>query len=469
MEKNTHRFIKESEGLEEPQSARFISVEDPMIRDDGGNDEHKHESHSWLWKVCILFLIPVCILVAFYMLIDNPRGPLYDQSPSVAYRGETETGSIEFYFIGSLPKSYFYDNSVGLEFYVESPSSSSVYYGYIPSATIHRSNDEYNENSYFVVNTNEVYEHRSSIIGDDEFHEDIKKPLERGKKYIVKISGTHRGIIFKRPERVRYCSFTLEEKKDITTAEDISSSGIISQDTESSVTTMNKSKNKPMATTGSNATSRTESTTSKRTVSHPNSNATSPVADPANTSLETGHEWVDLGTGARWATCNLGASCSTDDGSWYAWGETRPKVSSSWSNYNLRSSGDDINNVIFTKYNTRDRWGVIDNKIKLEASDDAARQTWGGRWRTPTKEEWEALINKCSWVWTSVNGVYGYQVTGTNGRSIFLPKAGRQGIYWSSSLKQDEPPFAWSFVMLSGNYYMEDYNRTCLYMIRPVF
>ena len=76
---------------------------------------------------------------------------------------------------------------------------------------------------------------------------------------------------------------------------------------------------------------------------------------------------------------------------------------------------------------------------------DVARASWGGTWRLPTKEEFEELINCCTWTWTTQNGVNGYKVTSRyNGKSIFLPAAGfrydsslhdagSNAIYWSSS------------------------------------
>ena len=87
-------------------------------------------------------------------------------------------------------------------------------------------------------------------------------------------------------------------------------------------------------------------------------------------------------------------------------------------------------------------------------SDDAARANWGGSWRMPTHDELTELRKKCSWTWTTQNGVEGYKVTSkTNGNSIFLPAAGYRynsslydagsyGYYWSSSLYAYEPDFA---------------------------
>ncbi len=49
---------------------------------------------------------------------------------------------------------------------------------------------------------------------------------------------------------------------------------------------------------------------------------------------------------------------------------------------------------------------------------------WGGTWRTPSRQELEELLNKCSWEYTTSGGVAGYKVTGPNGNSIFLPLGG---------------------------------------------
>ncbi len=87
-----------------------------------------------------------------------------------------------------------------------------------------------------------------------------------------------------------------------------------------------------------------------------------------------------------------------------------------------------------------------DYAAKIEAAtDDAAHKQWGYAWRVPTFDEFQELIDNCSWVWTTLNDINGYQVTGSNGKSIFLPASGdRAGTeirgrgsdcdYWSSSL-----------------------------------
>ncbi len=139
-----------------------------------------------------------------------------------------------------------------------------------------------------------------------------------------------------------------------------------------------------------------------------------------------GHEYVDLGlpSGLKWATCNVGANKPEDYGNYYAWGETSTK--SSYTSDNSKTYGKQMYD------------------IKGNSQHDAARANWGGTWRLPTKAELEELNNKCTWNWTTQNGVKGYKVTGPNGNSIFLPAAGYRygsslddagvlGYYWSST------------------------------------
>lgn len=90
-----------------------------------------------------------------------------------------------------------------------------------------------------------------------------------------------------------------------------------------------------------------------------------------------GHIAIDLGlpSGTKWADCNVGASTASEYGGYYRFEETNDE--------------------------------------------------WGGRWKRPTKTQLEELYNQCEWKWTSVEDHRGYQVTGPNGNSIFLPAAGQ--------------------------------------------
>lgn len=139
-----------------------------------------------------------------------------------------------------------------------------------------------------------------------------------------------------------------------------------------------------------------------------------------------GHKYVDLGlpSGKKWATCNVGANKPEDYGDYYAWGEVRTKIE-------------------YTKNNSV-TYGKKYNDIKGNPQYDVVRKNWGGTWRLPTKMELKELINECTWIWTKQHNVNGYNVTGPNGNSIFLPAAGSRfgtsllndgsiGNYWSSS------------------------------------
>ena len=136
---------------------------------------------------------------------------------------------------------------------------------------------------------------------------------------------------------------------------------------------------------------------------------------------------VDLGlpSGLKWATCNVGASVPEEYGNYYAWGEINTK--------------DDYSEGTSLTY------GIELGDISGNPQYDAARANWGGDWRMPTSAEFTELMNNCTWTWTTQNGVNGYQVTGSNGNSIFLPAAGYRsgaslsgdgsdGSYWSSTL-----------------------------------
>ena len=135
---------------------------------------------------------------------------------------------------------------------------------------------------------------------------------------------------------------------------------------------------------------------------------------------------VDLGLSVKWADMNVGATSPEGYGYYYAWGETEPKSVYLWSNYKYYDGRFDT----LTKYCTNSSYGTVDNKTVLDPEDDVAHVKWGGDWRMPTWTEQYELLDKCTWTWTSCNGVNGYIVTGPNGNSIFLA----DNNYWSNSL-----------------------------------
>lgn len=194
--------------------------------------------------------------------------------------------------------------------------------------------------------------------------------------------------------------------------------------------------------------------------------------------IPVGLEYVDLGLSVLWAAYNVGSCTHEGYGTFFAWAETKPTTSYCWSHYPYAQDpnpydgdtmhwepGDNGPNLWLTKYNTQDTFKPAsfetpDNKTTLEDRDDAAVAIMKNGWRTPTVEEWEALIAGTTQVRDSVNGIGGIRFTSTvNGNSIFLPFAGHYkgnqhldyynsgtlpvGEYWSNKIDEDKPYQAW--------------------------
>ena len=183
---------------------------------------------------------------------------------------------------------------------------------------------------------------------------------------------------------------------------------------------------------------------------------------------ENVYEWVDLGLSVNWATCNVGATKPEEYGNYYAWGETTPKTTYDWSTYKWCNGSYDT----MTKYCTNSDYGTVDNYTVLGKEDDAASVNMGGSWRMPTYKEQAELQTKCTWTWTTLNGVNGYNVEGPNGNSIFLPaagcrdysdlyRAGSYGYYWSRSLNQLNSGYALYLYFHSGDVDWTHYNSRC--------
>ncbi|MBP5528040.1 MAG: hypothetical protein J6X79_06295 [Bacteroidales bacterium] len=197
---------------------------------------------------------------------------------------------------------------------------------------------------------------------------------------------------------------------------------------------------------------------------------------PSNPPAE---EWVDLGlpSGRLWASHNVGATTPEGYGNYYAWGETTPKSTYTDANYRFGSYG------AYTKY-CYSGWGLngfFDNKTTLDPADDAATANMGDGARTPTYEEWQELLSHTTSTWTTRNGVYGRQLTASNGKSIFLPAAGykrdalaadRQGGWYSSSsltpIEEDNPAYIWHFFFNSSSQDIGGGGRTDGFSVRAV-
>ncbi len=167
---------------------------------------------------------------------------------------------------------------------------------------------------------------------------------------------------------------------------------------------------------------------------------------------------VDLGLSVKWATMNVGATKPEEYGDYFSWGETEPKDNYLPSKYKYTHNG----------------------KPVLEPIDDAATANWGEAWRMPTEEEMTMLIEKGDWTWTTLNGVSGYEVKGSNNNSIFLPTAGyysgssllskgSAGSYWTSSLNTAVAAAAYSLRVSESKYeHQGSQSRVSGFSVRPV-
>ena len=178
-----------------------------------------------------------------------------------------------------------------------------------------------------------------------------------------------------------------------------------------------------------------------------------------------GHEYVDLGlpSGLKWATCNVGANKPEGFGDYFAWGETIPKNE-------------------YTEENSL-TYGKQMGDISGNTQYDAATANWGDSWRIPTKAEFQELIDKCTWTWTSQNYTNGYNVKGPNGNHIFLPAAlyriedvsdyFTRGYYWCSDPYDSNNAYYLYFFSSGSLFDSDEYNlyyyyRCYGYPVRPV-
>lgn len=131
-------------------------------------------------------------------------------------------------------------------------------------------------------------------------------------------------------------------------------------------------------------------------------------------------EYVDLGLSRLWAKTNYGAIIASETGKRVAWGENVAKETYTKENYSMYVDGDyrDISK------NDQGNYELINDGL------DPVANEWGGKWHMPNYAEMTELIEQCTWTETTLNGVKGYNVTGPNGKSIFLP-TGDDGEYWT--------------------------------------
>ncbi len=162
-------------------------------------------------------------------------------------------------------------------------------------------------------------------------------------------------------------------------------------------------------------------------------------------------EAVDLGLSVKWSSCNIGASAPEEYGCYYSWGEVNTKEEYNKLTYKWFSS----DGTTIIKYCWSPWSQFRDDKHELDPEDDVAQVLTGGEWRMPTKQDLRDLLNNCTWVYTTHEGVAGCLVTSKiNNNSIFIPAS---GVYNGTTLYGGERGSIFS------SYTWGDDCATCLY------
>lgn len=156
-------------------------------------------------------------------------------------------------------------------------------------------------------------------------------------------------------------------------------------------------------------------------------------------------EMIDLGLSVKWASTNWGANSPEMYGDYFSWGE-------------IETNSDQQSSPIR---------GVA--QVKLN-----------GKWRIPTEEEFQELIDNCKWTVEQLNNIKGERVVSLkNGNSIFLPyggykrnekgwEKGFEGHYWTSSVNE-KGVISLRFCGERGRGVGSLYNKKCDKLsIRPV-
>ena len=197
-----------------------------------------------------------------------------------------------------------------------------------------------------------------------------------------------------------------------------------------------------------------------------------------------GFEYIDLDlpSGTKWATCNVGANSETDYGLYFAFGETKgysgftDAKKFNWGDYKFSVNG---SNSKFAKYND------TDCKKVLDLCDDAAHIHMGGRWHMPTKEQIIELKSNTISDWVTnyngsgVNGILFTSKSDTS-KKLFFPASGcvsssysemvgKICYYWSSSIYNNNDCYGFILNIRSALIFVSLSNRNDGNTVRGVF
>ena len=173
--------------------------------------------------------------------------------------------------------------------------------------------------------------------------------------------------------------------------------------------------------------------------------------------MHNGHPYVDLGLKVKWAACDLNATKPEQNGVRYGWAEVVSKKNCTREN-----------SVSYGKK-------IYRSTILGNPQYDAARKHWGGKWRTPTGEDFYMLIRKCKWEEAEMNGKKGFLLTSIkNGNVMFVPSCRDNeilGYYWTTDecdMEDKELSVELMYTTGYGGVKLDSDYRNCQHAIRPV-
>ena len=141
---------------------------------------------------------------------------------------------------------------------------------------------------------------------------------------------------------------------------------------------------------------------------------------------ENGFDYVDLGlpSGTMWATCNVGATKPEDPGILFQFGRVDGYKYDD-ENHKFRTNVQNLEYSSSRCIPITTTGKVYKKNEILDLDDDAAHINMGGKWRMPTNNDLEELIDNTTHDVVTVNGVKGMIFTSIiNSKQLFIPFAG---------------------------------------------
>ena len=199
---------------------------------------------------------------------------------------------------------------------------------------------------------------------------------------------------------------------------------------------------------------------------------------------ENGFEYVDLGLPSKtmWATCNVGADKPEDEGLLFQFGRVDGYKYGD-KNHKFRQYEQNIKDTGNEETPATSSGKIYKANEILDQVDDAAHVNMGGKWRMPTKDNFEELYDLTIHEVETINGVQGMLFTSKMNRNkLFIPFANWYDEYfcgvgtcvnvWSSQVHASYINIDNAYRLLCslyGDVCVEHCSCYCAFSVRGVF